>query len=551
MANRPSNYKPTRREALRDVAVAGGVAAAGGLVAPGLFSVPAAAASADQLVVAVSATPVSLDPEFGASLESWELPVFIYEYLFCYYFTKGADGVGTPQFEPPYEPRLAEKVDVSEDGKKLTFHLRKGVKSEFGNDFTAEDVKWSWDRTFALNTAGMWMMKSSSIPSADSIRIVEPYVLEVSLAGPNSLLTTEQATSLNNPVIYDSTEAKKHVSDADPWAKEWLGKNSATFGPYRVSQFIPGQQVVFDVNPNYYREKPKIARVIWREVPSSASRFQLLLAGSVHIAKELDPRERQQCEGKPGVKVTAIKGNEGIILGLNNLVKPLDNVKVRQAIAYAAPIDAIISSVYLNQPNVRLYKGYTPESYPAAIDEWPYYPTNLDKAKELLAEAGQGPFSFKLAQNASRPEHEQVAIQIQTQLKKIGIDVQIDKLTPATYQEQYFSRKAQAVLVQDCAWVADPGYSLGLFFGSGPTSVANWINYSNKEVDALLEETFNTADPTKRRELGRKVHKIVVGEAPWAFYIGTGFYMTARTEVEGLNWRANNLINYAELSLKA
>ena len=211
MAYRPSNYKPTRREALRDVAVAGGVAAAGGLVAPGIFAVPAAAATGDQLIVAVSATPVSLDPEFGASLESWELPVFIYEYLFCYYFKKGADGVGTPQFEPPYEPRLAEKVDVSEDGKKLTFHLRKGVKSEYGNDFTAEDVKWSWDRTFALNTAGMWMMKSSSIPSADSIRIVEPYVLEVSLAGPNSLLMTEQATSLNNPVIYDSTEAKKHA----------------------------------------------------------------------------------------------------------------------------------------------------------------------------------------------------------------------------------------------------------------------------------------------------------------------------------------------------
>jgi peptide/nickel transport system substrate-binding protein len=433
----------------------------------------------------------------------------------------------------------------------LTFHLRKGVKSEFGNDFTAADVKWSWDRTFALNTAGMWMMKSSSIPSADSIRAVEPYVLEVNLAGPNTVLLTEQATSLNNPVIYDSTEAKKHASDADPWAKEWLGKNSATFGPYRVTQFTPGQQVAFEVNANYYREKPKIKRVIWREVPSSATRLQLLLAGSVHIAKELDPRERQQCEGKPGVKVTAIKGNEGVIFGLNNQVKPFDNVKVRQAIAYAAPIDAIIETVYLKQPNVRLYKGYTPESYPAAIDYYPYYPTNLEKAKALLSEAGQGPFSFKLSQNASRPDHEQVAIQIQTQLKKLDIDVQIEKLTPAKYQEQYFSRKAESVLVQDAAWVPDPGYSLGLFFGSGPNSVANWVNYNNKEVDALLEQTFNTADPTMRRELGQKAHRIIVDDAPWGFYIGTGFYMTARSEVEGLNWRANNLIDYAELSLKA
>jgi peptide/nickel transport system substrate-binding protein len=549
MVFRPNLYRPTRRQALTDVALTGGLAA-GGLALPGVLSLPAAAASGEQLIVAVSATPVSLDPEFGASLESWELPVFVYEYLLCYNFKKDAEGVGQPQFEPPYEPRLAERVESSNGGKTLTFHLRKGVRSEFGNEFTASDVKWSWDRTFALNTAGMWMMKSSSIPSADSVRVVEPYVLEVNLAGPNTVLLTEQATSLNNPVIYDSTEAKKHASDADPWAKEWLGKNSATFGPYRVVQFTPGQQVVFEVNPNYYRGTPKIKRVIWREVPSSSTRLQLLLAGAVHIAKELDPRERQQCEGKPGVKVTAIKGNEGVIFGLNNQVKPFDNVKVRQAIAYAAPIDAIIDTVYLKQPNVRLYKGYTPESYPAAIDYFPYYPTNLEKAKALLSEAGQGPFSFKLSQNASRPDHEQVAIQIQTQLKKIGIDVQIEKLTPATYQEQYFSRKAEAVLVQDAAWVPDPGYSLGLFFGSGPNSVANWVNYSNKEVDSLLEQTFNTADPALRRELGQKAHRLIVDDAPWGFYIGTGFYMTARSEVEGLNWRANNLINYAELSLK-
>jgi peptide/nickel transport system substrate-binding protein len=550
MANRKNGRAPTRRETLRDLAAIGGVAAAGAIATPAVLSTPVAAATGDQLIVAVSATPVSLDPEFGASLESWELPVFIYEYLASYRFAKNADDIGSPDFNGALEPRLAEKWDISSDGTKITFYLRKGVKSEYGNEFTATDVKWSWDRCFALNTAGTWMMKSSSVPNADAIRVVEPYLLEVSLSGPNALLLIEQATPLNNPVIYDSTEAKKHASATDPWAKEWLGKNSATFGPYRVAQFAPGQQVVFEINPNYYRTKPKIRQVIWREVPSSATRLQLLLSGSAHIVKELDARERQRLQGKSGVQVISIKGNEGIIFGMNNKVKPLDNVKVRQAIAYAAPIDEIISTVYLKQPQVRLYKGYTPESYPAAIPDWPYYPTNLEKAKALLKEANQGSFSFKLAQNASRPEHEQVAIQIQTQLKKIGIDVQIEKLTPAKYQEQYFSRKAEAVLVQDAAWCADPGYSLGLFFGTGPTSVANWVNYENKEVDDLLTQTFNTADTTKRRELGQKVHKMIVSDAPWGFYIGTGFYLTARSEVVGLNWRPNNLINYSELSFK-
>src|SRR5690348_5442662 len=101
----------TRRETLWNMAAFGGLAF-GGLAGSSFFSAAATAAPTDQLIVAVSATPVSLDAEYGASLESWELPVFIYEYLFCYYFKEDADGVGQPQFEPPYEPRLAESVDV-------------------------------------------------------------------------------------------------------------------------------------------------------------------------------------------------------------------------------------------------------------------------------------------------------------------------------------------------------------------------------------------------------------------------------------------------------
>src|SRR5258708_3097137 len=231
MANRSTDRGPTRRKALRDMAALGGLAAAGGLAGPVVLSTPAAAAPNDQLIVAGAATPGSLGPQFGASPEGWELPVFIYEYLVSYRFPKGAEGVGLPQFDGPLEPRLAEKYEVSADGKKITFYLRKGVKSEHGNEFTTEDVKWSWSRAFALNTAGTWMMKSSSVPNADAIRVVSPNVLEVDLSGPNALLVTEQATPLNNPAIYDSTEAKNHAPTADPRAKDCLGNTHPTSGP--------------------------------------------------------------------------------------------------------------------------------------------------------------------------------------------------------------------------------------------------------------------------------------------------------------------------------
>jgi peptide/nickel transport system substrate-binding protein len=511
---------------------------------------PATAGGAGrQLIVAAPATPVTLDGEYAASIESWEVAATVYEYLTAYQIKKSQDGTGVADLNAPPEGRLAEKWEFSPDGKVLTFYLRKGVKSEWGNELTANDVKWSWDRAFGLNAGGMWMMKACSIPSADAIKVVDPYTIQISLSGSNGLLPVFQTTS-QAPAIFDSTEVKKHVTASDPWAKDWLAKNTATFGPYKVSKFTPGQEVIYDANPNYYRDKPKIAQVVYKEVPSSATRLQLLQSGSVHIAKELDARERQQLDGKPGVQILSSKANEGCMFGMNTQVKPLDNVKVRQAIAYACPVDDIIKTVYLGNPNVRLLKGFTPESYPAYTDYFPYYPGNLDKAQALLKEAGQGPFAVKLALNASRPDHEQVAILLQTQLKKIGVDLQIDKMTAAKYQEQYFSRKAETVLVQDAAWVSDPAYSLSLYFGGGTASVGNWVNYENKEVIKLLGDAFNSADAGTRKELSQKAHKLIIDDAPWGFYIGTGYYVPASDKVTGFNWRSNNLLQFADWSFK-
>jgi peptide/nickel transport system substrate-binding protein len=497
------------------------------------------------MVVAAPATPVTLDGEYAASIESWEATAIIYEYLTAYQIKKNPDGTGAADLGALPEGRLAEKYETSPDGKTITFTLRKGVKSEFGNELTAADVKWSWDRAWGLNASGMWMMKACSIPSADAVKAVDTYTLQVNLSGSNGLLPVFQCTS-QSPVILDSTEVKKHITSSDPWAKEWLGTHTATFGPYKVTDFTPGQQVVYQANPNYYRDPPKISQVVYKEIPSSATRLQLLQSGSVHIAKELDARERQQLDGKSGVKVISAKANEGAMFGMNTQVKPLDNVKVRQAIAYACPIDDIIKTVYLGNPNVRLLKGYCPESYPAYIDYFPYYPGDLDKAQALMTEAGQGPFSVKLALNASRPDHEQLAVLLQTQLKKIGVDIQIDKMTAAKYQEQYFSRKAETVLVQDAAWVSDPAYCLSLYFGGGTTSVGNWVNYENSDVISLLNDAFNSADPAKRAELAQKAHRIITDDAPWGFYIGTGYYVSTRDNLTGFNWRSNNLLQFAD-----
>lgn len=510
---------------------------------------PSQAAEARPLVIAVAATPETIDSEFGVAPAAWDLEVTLYEHLVAYNYEPDADGVGIPQLDGEFQPRLAESWSYSDDGLTLTFKLREGVMSEYGNELTSEDVLWSWQRPFNVEGTGQWMFTSSGVKGEEGIRAVDKYTVALDLKAPSELFLHNQAI-LNSPSIMDSTEVKKHTTEDDPWATEWLSTHSASFGPYRLVTFTPGQEVVLETNPNYWDTPPLVSPITFREVPSSATRMQLLRDGTVQIAKDLNARERQELAGADGVRIINIKGNTNVIFGLNNDVPPLDNPLVRQAIAYAAPVDDIIETVYLDDPAARLLPGYTPENYPGHIDYFPYYPTDLDKARDLLEEANQGPFTMELVFNADVTDHEQVGILIQSQLAEIGIDVVLRNLPSAAYQEAFFGGTAQSVLVQDAIWNADPAYGLNLYFSQGEISHANWINYDNPDASALIEEATNALDPEEKVALAHEAYQLIVDGAPWAFAIGTGFQLAMRDDLAGFNWKTSNLLDLSDLYFK-
>ena len=156
----------------------------------------------------------------------------------------------------PPQPLLTKSWEISDGGRKYTIKLKEGVKSYFGNELTAEDVKWSWDRVFGLQSQGLFPLGVASIRSKDAYKVAGKYVVEITLDEPNPLLMTVQATPVPGAVILNSTEVKKHTSDGDPWAKGWLVSNTASFGPYHAKSFTPGQQVEYVANPNYHRRDP-------------------------------------------------------------------------------------------------------------------------------------------------------------------------------------------------------------------------------------------------------------------------------------------------------
>jgi|SRR5918996_975458 peptide/nickel transport system substrate-binding protein len=543
LARRFAQSHISRRTFLNSVSALGFAVPAAGF----LGHLAQAATPSDTLVIGAPATPTTLDPEFSSSPQDREVDCSTYDRFTEFKVTTDAQGNRVADLTAPPQPLLAESWEISDGGRKYTIKLKEGVKSYFGNELTAEDVKWSWDRVFGLQSQGLFPLGVASIRSKDAYKVAGRYVVEIALDEPNPLLITVQATPVPGAVILDSTEVKKHTSDGDPWAKGWLVSNTASFGPYHAKSFTPGQQVEYVANPNYHRGTPGMERVLYREIPSSATRLTLLKTGAIDVAEDLVTRERRSLEDDAGVHITSVQGNLGVIFGLNNSIEPFTDKRVRQAVAYAMPIEDIINTVYFGDSSVRLFQGPLPDQYPGYPASWPYQPRDAAKAEELLAAAGKSSFTFDLSYSTIYPEHEQIAQLIRTAMNEIGVEARLQKLAPAKYQEQYYSHQAQSVIVQDAPFVVDGAYAEFLFFGPGKGAVGNWIDYVNPTAQDKIMKALGTAELAQRNALAKEAAQQIVEDVPWPMYLGIGFHMAMRSNVTGLVWRPHNLVHLADL----
>jgi len=539
--------KVTRRTVIEAAA-----AVAAGAALPASLSLTAEAAEETHtMVIAAPATPQSLDHEFDVSLGTIDSVGGLYDNLLEY---EKVPDKNAPEAlredisvhtDRPYnlalKGKLAEKWEVSPDGMVGRFTLRQGVKSNWGNELTAEDVKWTWDRKLHLSGLGPFQTGVLGITKEEQIQVDSKYVISFHVPKPTPLLL-KQMVNLSNPV-YDATKCKQVASSDDPWAHKFLENNTAGFGPYVVSQLTRGQQAVFKARADYYRGKPYMDTVIFKEVPTSATRLSLLQGGSVDVAQFLQPLEYITLTKAPGVKVDAVPASFAIWIELNAKIKPFDNVKVRQALNYALPRDEILKTVYQSLADKQT--GCIPKIYPDFTDKFWNYDTDLDKAKALLSEAGmaQG-FNSVLSYNAGDPVQEPIAILYQTSLRKIGVEITLNKVPAATFYDFVTKREQPMIFYLDSPWVPDPGYSTQLYFNS--KSYVDYSNYVNPEVDQLIKSGLETLDPNTRLETYTKVQQIVMSEAPWGFIAWPRYVLARRANLKGFTYYTSNNLRFQD-----
>lgn len=441
------------------------------------------------------------------------------------------------------QPGLAEKYEVSPDGKVYTFYLRKDAKSQFGNAVTAEDVRWSFERRFALKGVGKFMTDVMGVEGPASVKVVNENTVQVTVKQPTPVYFKVDAMLFYGGV-FDTKEVKKHVTSDDPWATKWLANNTAGFGPYYVSKFEKGRELVLKANPNYYGTKPAIETVIWKAVPSSANRLALLLKGDVDVAEELNSDELDKVDQSADAKVWRFPGNILFPLGLNTKQKPFDNKLVRQALAYAVPYDEINKTVFRGKAFPAT--SVVPDLYPGHIDAF-QYKKDTAKAKELLTQAGYANgFDMTLTYDSAQPEHEQTAVILQTALREIGVKVTLEKLPTAVFSQKTGKKEAHSFLNIYWPFVADSGYALWIYLTS--ESFLNASNYNNPQFDDLVKKLLATQGDAARQPLAVDAQKLLADDVPWILLQNPGQRVAMRKNITGFSWNPGNHVNYSLLN---
>ena len=385
------------------------------------------------------------------------------------------------------EPELAESWEVAPDGMSVDFHIRKDAKFHDGTPVTAQDVKWSYDRAVSVGGFCTFQMKAGSMKSKDQFEVVDDHTFRIKFIKKDKLTLPDVAVPV--AAIYNSKLAKKHATEKDPWAMNWLKTHSAGGGAFTVAKFQPGIQVIYKRNDEWKSGPlPKVKNVVIRVVPSASTRRAMLERGDVDISFDLPPKDFAELKASGKFKIEGVPVENSMwYVDMNVTKAPFDNVKVRQAISYAVPYESIFNAATYGRA-AKLYGGDTVT--PATI-EWPQpypYKTDLEKAKKLLAEAGYPDgFETKLYFNLGTATWgEPSALLLQENLKKIGIKATIEKI-PASNWRAEMGKKSMPLLINNMGgWLNYPDY---FFFWNyhSQNGVFNTMSYQDKEMDSYID----------------------------------------------------------------
>ncbi|MEO0769793.1 MAG: ABC transporter substrate-binding protein [Cyanobacteria bacterium J06649_4] len=452
------------------------------------------------------------------------------------------------------QPELAESWEVAEDGLSATFNLRKDATFHDGTPVTAKDVKWSYDRAVSVGGFPTFQMKAGALESPDQFEIVDDNTFKVNFIRKDKLTLMDMAVPI--PAIMNLALIEPHITEADPWGLEWANANPAGSGAYKLESFQPEERVVLVRNEAWKSGPlPAIEKVIQLNVPEAGNRRALLEKGDVDMFYNVS--EKDISELKATNKFTVVSTPiENCLYAvdlntqseLDGAVNPFSDVKVRQAVAYAMPYDAIVETALYGEC-VPMYGAENKE--PSTID-WPQpypYKTDPEQAKSLMAESGfPDGFDTTLAFDLGTKEWaEPMCVLIQEALAPIGINVTIEKVPSANFRGVLVEKSRPMIVNGFGGWLNYPDY---FFFYSyhGQNATFNGSSYQNPELDALVDAALKAeADTPEYEENVKGFLKIAFEEMPRIVVAQPYLSVAMQPNIEGYQYWFHRQLDYRPL----
>jgi peptide/nickel transport system substrate-binding protein len=397
------------------------------------------------------------------------------------------------------ESDLAESWSSNPSGTEWIFHIRHGVQCHWNyGEFTAEDAAYSLKRA-ANKATSSYSNDFSSIASAEA---VDPYTLKITLKNPVAGFLGYVANINGGNMV-----CKKAAEEmGEGFAKKPIGT-----GPFMFAEYQPQQYVRLVANKQYFRGAPILDEIIYRYVPSDASRDLAFQSGELDmIYGKQDQSWVDRTKQTPGVKVLAMEPGELSTLFLNITGKPLDDIRVREAIAYGIDRKAIVA--FKGAGTSREAVSVVPSGYLGTDEHAPLFPYDPAKAKALLKEAGYPDGVTVKTIHTTLTGMETFIEAIQAQLKKIGVNLDVQLVEHATYHAQIRKGLSPLVHYQAARFPVADVY-LTQFYDSAsivdtPKAVTNFshCNVADEEIRAARVES----DPAKQKELWKTAQEKII-----------------------------------------
>ncbi|WP_316568601.1 glutathione ABC transporter substrate-binding protein [Neobacillus sp. YIM B06451] len=451
-----------------------------------------------ELVVVLEAEPTSLDPQNSTDGNSGSVQEPIFE------------GLLTFDTEMKLVPALARNYSFNEEATAITFELKEGVTFHDGTPFNAEVVKENLD--FVRNEKN-GLARAGFFEFISEVVVDSEYKVTIKSKEPNSAMAAYMAHTA--ATFKSAEEIKKKQADAN----YNLDRNPVGTGPFQFVEWRDGVHVKLKASNNYWdkENKPKLSGIVYKPVTEANTRVNMLKTGEADVVTKLPTQNVKELSDTEGIDVFTGPSLNVFYVGMSLKHEKYKDVRVRQALNYAVNKDQLISQVN-DGYGVVADSAIAPGVAGYAKQE--AYEYDLEKAKQLLAEAGYEK-GFK-ATLWTRKETEFIAVaeNVAIQLKAAGIEVEVQAFESGTLFDKLDNNQGTDLWIG--RWSPSTGeadWGLRPNFGSDrvPPNYNNSGFYQNKEVDQLLKKALQAPTEDGRQENYAKIQGIVYKEAPWIF----------------------------------